>query len=403
MIKNQFLKARFIVPGAFFVGILSFAYMGAPIFSVKYGNENKQIATVNTQAIVNKKIQEKKEPEFIVTHIKTPDAVKALYMTSWVAGTRNIRERLINVVDTTEANSLVVDIKDYSGKIAFKTNTTLLKDIGASENRIPNIKEFIGYLHDKNIYVIGRITVFQDPFYTKVKPSVAVKKESNKSVVWKDYKGLSYVDVGSKEYWDYVVALSKESYDVGFDELNFDYIRFPSDGNMKDIYYPFSEDIVNLNPDLGKAIVLRNFFRYLHEELSGIDVKMSADLFGMAATNKDDLNIGQILEYAAPYFDYLAPMVYPSHYPKGFNGYNNVNKYPYEIVKLSMDEAVKRMISASTSPQKIRPWLQDFDYPVTYTPEMVRAQKKAVYDAGLNSWMMWDPTNIYTKSALDSK
>ncbi len=397
----QFLKLKFIVPGAIVVGALLFAYLGAPIFSVKYGDGIKHVTINSEQAsVVSNETPEK--PKFIVTHIETPKAVKALYMTSWVAGTRKIRDRLISVVDSTEANSLVIDIKDYSGKIAFKVDDQALKDIGAEENRIPNIKEFIGYLHDKNIYVIGRITVFQDPFYTKVRPNTAVKKESDKTV-WKDYKGLSFVDVGAKEYWDYIVVLSKESYDVGFDELNFDYIRFPSDGNMRDIYYPFSEEAINADPKLGKAIALREFFKYLHSELSDTGVKMSADLFGMTATNKDDLNIGQILEYAAPYFDYLAPMVYPSHYPKGFNGYKNVNKYPYEIVKLSMDEAVKRMISASTSPQKIRPWLQDFDYPVTYTSEMVRAQKRAVYDAGLTSWMMWDPSNVYTKSALNAK
>ncbi len=394
----QFLKIKFIILGVLALGALSFAYIGAPIFSVEYGVVGK----VDNQKIkIDKNIKKNESPKFVVTHIKTPDAVRAVYMTSWVAGTRKMRDRLIRIADETEINSIVIDIKDYSGRIAFKVDDPILKNIGAQEIRIPDIKEFIGYLHKKNIYVIGRITVFQDPFYTKVRPSVAVKKESNKKTVWKDYKGLSFVDVGSKEYWDYIVALSKESYNNGFDELNFDYIRFPSDGNMRDIYYPFSENIVNTNPKLGKAIVLRKFFKYLNKELSDINVKTSADLFGMTSTNKDDLNIGQILEYAEPYFDYLSPMVYPSHYPKGFIGYKNVNKYPYEIVKYSMDRAVKRMVAASTTPQKIRPWLQDFDYPVTYTSEMVRAQKRAVYDAGLTSWMLWDPSNIYTEEALD--
>jgi len=393
----QFLKIKFIIPGVFAVGALSFAYLGAPIFSVKYGVDEK---INNQQQITDNNSQEMKEPEFIVTHVDTPDAVKAVYMTSWVAGSRDIRERLISLVDDTEVNSIVIDIKDYSGHIAFEVHDPVLQNIGAEEVRIPSIKEFIGYLHDKDIYVIGRITVFQDPFYANTRLNTAVKKESDKTI-WEDYKGLSFVDVGAKEYWDYIVALSKESYDVGFDELNFDYIRFPSDGNMKDIYYPFSEEIVNADPDLGKAKALRSFFEYLHTELSDVGVITSADLFGMTSTNKDDLNIGQILEYAEPYFDYLSPMVYPSHYPKGFNGYQNVNNYSYEIVKYSMDAAVERMVAASTSPQKIRPWLQDFDYPVPYTTEMVRAQKKAVYDAGLTSWMLWDPSNVYTREALD--
>ena len=128
---------------------------------------------------------------------------------------------------------------------------------------------------------------------------------------------------------------------------------------------------------------------------------LSADLFGMVTTNPDDLNIGQIIEFAEPYFDFLAPMVYPSHYPKGFRGYQNVNAYPYEIVKFSMDRGVLRLIAASSTPAKLRPWLQDFDYPVPYTPEMVKAQIQAVYDAGLTSWMLWDPTNIYTTEILE--
>jgi len=120
-------------------------------------------------------------------------------------------------------------------------------------------------------------------------------------------------------------------------------------------------------------------------------------------TNSDDLNIGQVLEYAEPFFDYICPMVYPSHYPKGFHGYTNVNAHPYDIVKFSLDEGVRRLEEASSTPAKLRPWIQDFDYPVTYTADMVIKQKQAVYDAGLTSWMMWDPGNTYTRAALDSK
>ena len=141
---------------------------------------------------------------------------------------------------------------------------------------------------------------------------------------------------------------------------------------------------------------------------------LSADLFGLTMTSPNDLNIGQVLEYAAPYFDYIAPMVYPSHYPSGFNGYQNVNDHPYEIVKYSMDEGVKRledMANSTTtviegrgevSPDQLRPWLQDNDYPVHYTSQMVRTQIQATYDAGLDSWMLWDASNTYTRAALEN-
>ena len=206
---------------------------------------------------------------------------------------------------------------------------------------------------------------------------------------------------------------------MGFDELNFDYIRFPSDGNMKDIDFSWSRDKT-------KAEALREFFSYLHDELKSSGVVISADLFGMTATNFDDLNIGQILEYTLPYFDYIDPMVYPSHYPSGFNGYKNVNANTYNIVKFSLDKAVGRTIGTTTTLKlpdnqlirvatgtlpalytkesypatKIRPWLQDFNYPVTYTPEMVKSQIQATYDAGLTSWLLWDPANKYTPSVL---
>jgi hypothetical protein len=133
-------------------------------------------------------------------------------------------------------------------------------------------------------------------------------------------------------------------------------------------------------------------------------MKMSADLFGMVTTNSDDLGIGQILEDAFPYFDYISPMVYPSHYPSGFNGHKNVNAVPYEIVNFSMGTAQERLNTfhntvASTTVE-LRPWLQDNDYPVPYTPEMVRAQIQATYDVGIDSWMLWDAGNTYTRSAL---
>ena len=214
---------------------------------------------------------------------------------------------------------------------------------------------------------------------------------------------------------------------IGFDELNFDYIRFPSDGPMKDIYFPISGN--RKKPD-----VLEGFFEYLNENLKKEGIILSVDLFGMTTTNTDDLNIGQVLERAMPYFDYIAPMVYPSHYPSGWNNFSNPNHHPYEIINISMKEAVRRAISTTTSVKTLnneailneieeydesvgatttktvfsglykkasfnanimRPWLQDFKYGGDYTPEDIRAQIQGTYDAGLDSWMFWDPANRY--------
>jgi hypothetical protein len=345
-----------------------------------------------------------------VAHVATPSSVKAVYMSQCAAGTPSFRENLAALIDSTELNSIVIDIRDYTGMIAFPTEHPLLAEYVSDECGARDMKAFLEALHEKGIYVIGRITVFQNPAYTAAHPDQAVQKKGGG--VWKDYKGLSFVDVGAKPYWESVVALAKESYEIGFDEINFDYIRYPSDGPMQEALYAWGGS-------KEKAVVLEEFFKYLHEELEGAGIVMSADLFGMTATNKDDLNIGQVLERALPYFDYIAPMVYPSHYPKGFHGYANVNANGYGIVHYSMSEAVRRTVATTTTiaslaytrigtstpavyekpaypASTMRPWLQDFDYPVEYTPSMVRDQIRANEAAGLDSYMFWDPANKYS-------
>lgn len=377
--------------------VAGFLFLGMNMFFSSPGfNYSKESANAESAIMIHLP----KKKVFVVTHIKTPKQVKAIYMTACVAATPSLRAKLLKLVNETEINSIIIDIKDYTGTISFPSDNPALKGTNGKGCIASSMRDFIGRLHKEGIYTIGRITVFQDPYYAKLRPDLAVKK-ADKISVWKDYKGLSFIDVGAKDYWKYIVALSKASYSLGFDELNFDYIRFPSDGNMRNIYFPFSNKRLVADPAFGKAKVLRDFFAYLKKGLKDTNVVLSADLFGMSMTNKDDLNIGQLLEYAIPYFDYIDPMVYPSHYPRGFHGYKNVNAYPYEIVKFSMDEGVKRLVAASSSPLKLRPWLQDFNYPVEYTPAMVRAQKKAVYDAGLNSWMLWSPSNRYSVDALE--
>ncbi|MDP3965374.1 MAG: putative glycoside hydrolase [bacterium] len=346
-----------------------------------------------------------------VTHLATPVPLRAIYMTQCAVGTPSFRKDLVGLIDGTELNAVVIDIKDYTGRLAFTPADPSLKASVSDACGARDMEAFIKELHDKNIYVIGRITVFQDPYYTALHPDLAVKRLSNKELNWKDHKGLSFIDVSAKPYWDYIIKIAKASYETGFDELNFDYIRFPSDGNMKDTFYTW-------NPGMEKSEALERFYIYLSKALKPSGAVISVDLFGMVTTNYDDLNIGQVLERAMPYFDFIDPMVYPSHYPTGFNGYKKVNEHPYDIVHFSLTHAVERTVATSTSvtalaferigtstpaiyrkpsypASQIRPWLQSFDYPVTYTPEMVSAQIKANTDAGLDSYLFWDPANKY--------
>lgn len=343
-----------------------------------------------------------KIPVFVPSYVSTPDPVKAIYMTSWVAGTPSLRNNLVKLIDETEINSIVIDIKDYSGRVVFSlADNPELKAFGSEEIRVADMRDFIESLHKKGIYVIGRVAVFQDAYFVKHRPDLAVKNSAGTDV-WKDRKGISWVDVGSREYWDYIIQIAEASHKIGFDEINFDYIRFPSDGNMQDISFPQS----STTP---KAIALKGFFQYLHEHLEGSGLKTSADLFGMTTTAQDDMGIGQLLENALLYFDYVMPMVYPSHYPATFMGYANPAKYPYEVIQYAMKSAVDRSVAlASTTGQsqieyknKLRPWLQDFDLGADYGPAEVRAQIKATNDVGLTSWALWSASNKYTKGALN--
>ncbi|MCX6713681.1 MAG: hypothetical protein NTV48_01075, partial [Candidatus Vogelbacteria bacterium] len=338
-------------------------------------------------------------PVVAVTHIKTPEAVKAIYLTSGTASSVKARERVLKSIAGTEINSIVLDIKDYTGKIVVKIDSPTLVKYDSFENRVPDIKNFIADLHSRGYYVIGHISVFQDNYLARRRPDLALKRKDN-GAVWEDQKGMAWLDVSSEEVWDYAIAIAKESYAIGFDELNFDYIRFPSDGKISNVFYPFYRP-----QEKSRSDALQDFFVYLSKNMTAMGVPSSGNIFGLVTTNAptNDMNIGQIFEKATPYFDYICPMIYPSHYPAGYLGYKNPAKFPYEIIKNSLDGAVKRIKAQGLSPKKLRPWLQDFNLGATYTASMVRAEKKGVYDAGVDSWLMWNASNKYTVSAYDKK
>lgn len=357
-------------------------------------------------------------------HIEKPDAVKGIYMTSWVAGTKSLRGRVIDLIKDTEINSIVIDIKDDTGMISFEPLNPRLRQIGGFENRIADIHNLIAELHEEGIYVIGRIAVFQDPYLTKVWPEEAVKSASTGGV-WKDRKGLSWMDAGSQKVWDYAIDIARDSYDVGFDEINFDYVRFPTDGDIDDMIFPYSQDAEYED-------VVESFFSYLHENLKDHEMVRSVDLFGMVTTvENNDLGIGQRLEKALPYFDYVCPMTYPSHYPDNWMGYPDPNLVPGKIMSLAVQGALEKIDKMNTrfveetitdpetgldkivkkevlapeeeriAHEKIRPWVQDFDYGGDYGHTEVRAQIDAIEELGLNSWLIWDPNNRYTRSAYN--
>ena len=408
-------RVSIVIGGAFAIvvaGLVIFWYL--PFGHIDYSiaaddvDQSFSVSDQNSQTFAST------TPQFIVTHVSTPQTVKGVYMTSWAAGSATFRKHLFDLIETTEINAVVIDVKDYTGRISFMVDDPMLVETGASEKRIPDIKELIGRLHEKNVYVIARISSFQDSYLINIHPEWAVK--TNAGTVWKDYKGVKWLDAGAKPVWDYLAAIGRESYAVGFDELNFDYIRFPSDGNLKDISYSWGEGRSRME-------IMKEFFAYIHDQFKPLGIPISADLFGLTTSAEDDLGIGQILEYGLKYFDYVAPMVYPSHFGTGYIGYQKPAQYPYEVINYSMTRAIAKSLAtttkfsllgdepiASTTPQlytkeaydknKLRPWLQAFDLGAVYPPEMVRKQIQATYDVGLNSWMLWNAGSVYKKEAL---
>lgn len=425
------------------IGLSAAAYMVVPLWQpVVY--ENKAASSMSVERVATSTpAEESVDTRPVVSHVPLPEQVKAIYMTSCVAGTPSFRQDLIDLIDETELNAVMIDIKDYSGTISFPpTHAAWQPAWQEARCGTSQMHALIEELHERDVFVIGRITVFQDPFHAQRNPHLAVKRADGNSV-WKDYKGLSFIDVAAREYWDHIIELAVDSYNLGFDELNFDYVRYPSDGPMDNISFPHTAASEHGND---KQANLEAFFQYLDERMNDeklfADVRhtqtgrasstpwTSVDLFGMTTTNYDDLSIGQVIERAAPYFDFVAPMVYPSHYPTGAFGYQNPNHHPYEIVHHAMRRGVERM-QASTTPvqgflhdalhttnasgtsiatgvytktvweaDKLRTWIQDFDYGGNYDVDEVRAQIQASYDAGVKSWMMWAPSNRYTRAAL---
>ena len=362
--------------------------------------------------------------------INPPSEIKAVYMTSWSAGSEKKTDYLIKLIKDTELNAVVLDIKDFSGYVTYDIKNSDVEKYGAKQIRTPKINFLIKKLHDENIYVIARITIFQDPILAKARPDLAIHSKEKfiihnsqftAETLWLDHKKLAWMDPASKDVWDYNIAIAKDASNRGFDELNFDYIRFASDGFIGDMKFPIWDDKTPKNE------TIRNFFKYLREQLP--DVKISADLFGQATIDSNDLGIGQIIEDAYAYFDYVCPMVYPSHYANMFLGYKNPANYPYEVVKYSMQSALQKIknwkleignSSAISKSPKLRPWLQDFDLGADYDAEKVKKQIQAVYDSAfgrtesafgetksasstpelISGWMLWNPSNVYTREAL---
>lgn len=329
-----------------------------------------------------------------------PKKLKAIYVTGWKAGIPQYIDELVEIANTTEINAMVIDVKSDDGYITFEADVPIAKEIGATERvGIKDIEGLMDKLRENNIYPIARIVAFKDPYLAEKRPDFAIKNQDGSIF---RAKGIAWVNPYNKEVWDYVLDIAKEAARVGFKEIQFDYIRFDTSAGMKS---------VNLGPlaeTKTKTEIITEFTEYAVNELKPLGVFVSADVFGTIITSKTDADIvGQDYVEMAKHLDYICPMVYPSHYADGSLGVKYPDLQPYEIILAAMKASNEKLSAIPEGEHRaiVRPWLQDFTatwiaHYQPYGPKQLREQIQATYDAGLEEWILWSPSNRYSVGGL---
>ncbi len=358
----------------------------------------------NQQAWMGTNSQAIPQPPVISRKIMSTGYVKGLYITYHGLGSDKLRTHVQNLLETTELNAIVMDVKGDRGLIPYRSNVQLVSDIGAT--RKPMIVDWANWMQwfkDRNIYTIARLVIFKDEPLAAAHPEWAVT-DSETGEIWRDREELGWTDPTRQEVWDYNIALAVEAAQMGFDEIQFDYVRFPSDGSVKKATYSVEDITQEIRIE-----TISGFLAAAKEALEPYDVKLAADVFGQTAWHqRDDMGIGQYIEALAPHLDVLSPMLYPSTFADGIPKhpeYRNAIEFPYEVYNLSTRRAVDRLQTVNPT-LEIRPWVQDFpDYAFDrriYTPDEIREQMEGSRQAGGRGWMLWDPRVKFTPEALVS-
>lgn len=316
-------------------------------------------------------------------------AVKGIYYNPNISNTQADVDRLINLIDTTELNAIVIDVKEEI--VYYDTKVQLFNDSG-TVNPVLDLPTLLKTLKAHNIYTIARQVVFKDGLVAEKNPELAVKStETGKA--WRDMNDVAWVNPTNESLWKANADMAVELAHLGFDEIQYDYVRFPTDGDLSTM--DFGVDYNQKN----REAAINGFLEMSHAMLIPTGAKLSADIFGYTMLVDDDLGIGQNISELYKHVDFVSPMVYPSHYGESALGYSPPNDYPFEIIEISMAQAKKRMNGNTLA---IRPWLQDFSFPkmTPYGAKEVRAQIDATEQGGGSGWLLWDPNNKYTVGAL---
>lgn len=330
------------------------------------------------------------------THMSTVP-IKGVYLPATNMGQL---DELISLAEETEVNGIVIDVKTDKGYLTFNSDNPKLK-LGLRNNPpIANMKEVMDKLYRANIYPIARIVAFKDNVYTTAVPEQAVQTEDGQ--VFKTSKGEQWLNPYDKRNWEYLLEIGKEAAELGFKEIQFDYIRFHESMNGKALNFP---------EDKKKSEIITEFTAYMVENLHPYGVKVSADVFGTIITSKIDAEIvGQDYKELIKHLDYICPMIYPSHYGEGSFGISHPDLQPYELILEVMQYS---NMSISDIPRnervaKVRPWLQDFTASwlsthQEYGDKQVREQINATYDGLGSEWILWNGAGKYHKNALEKE
>ncbi len=337
------------------------------------------------------------EPVPASERVPKPDAVRGIYVGAWSVGSADRLASLVRLADDTEVNAFVIDVKDVTGEVSYATKVPLAEQVGATRNlKIGDIRGVLALLREHGIYPIARIVAFKDPLLADARPEWSIRRADGS--IWEDNTGVRWVDSFNDDVWAYNIELAREAIALGFSEIQWDYVRFPDapQSYMEQAVYP-ARDGRTMSQGI-RAFMIRS-----REELEGTGAPLTADVFGITTSAHRDVGIGQLWEDMADVMDVLLPMVYPSHYPRGTWDFPVPNAAPYQVVRKAMHHGVERSKDIENA-ATIRPWLQAFslgDPP--YTPEYVRAQIDAVYDAGLTEWILWNPSARYSAEALATR
>lgn len=333
---------------------------------------------------------------------RIPVKVKGVYVSAYAAGSPALIESLLEELEKTEINTVVIDIKGDEGYVTCEMDSPMVSELNSVKRYIPDMEALMKKLKARDIYTIARIAAFRDPLMGEKQPDWCIKNTDGS--LFKDNSGMTWLNPYKEETWDYLVEIGIAAKRLGFNEVQFDYIRFCTERGMNKVAFE-TED----QQGRSKTEVITEFMDYAYQKLKAEGLFVSADVFGAIIDSGIDAKaIGQHYGEMAKHLDYISPMIYPSHYADGYFGLDHPDLQPYDTIMEALAASNKTLAETAADGSRIavvRPWLQDFTasylkHYIPYGDAEVRAQIQAVYNSGHDEWLLWNASVKYHWGAL---